>query len=113
MKINVEIGQKLTIEFDENSKEFQELFENYKKYFSDCCFQDFAEIIARNISKYGADEAIEGIGRVEVNGRKPWEIINGQTHHISTHVSVFGDVDINSRLNPEFVYTEIVNQQKQ
>ena len=67
MKLNLVTSAQFEVEFDENSQEFIDLFENYNTYFQDCDEQSFAEIIVKNLAMYGIVDPIEGIGRVNVN----------------------------------------------
>jgi len=47
MKIKVEVSSELIVEFDENSEDFKELYENYKEHFCDCDYNEFAYGISK------------------------------------------------------------------
>ena len=69
MKVTVTVQADIEVEFDENSQEFKELFENYNDYFVECDEQEFAEIIAKQVATYGICDNIEGVGLVKRNGK--------------------------------------------
>lgn len=68
-KIKVIVSTELVVEFDENSKEFQVVFENYNKGYYECNHEQFAEILCDQVARYGAAEDIEGIGSMKINGK--------------------------------------------
>ena len=98
MKATVTVQADIEVEFDENSKEFKDLFENYNDFFVECDEQEFAEIIAKQVATYGICDDIEGIGLVKRNG-KPQRDIN---HPVS--VTVESGYDLNGMV--DFVVTE-------
>ena len=69
MKVTVTVQATIEVEFDENSQEFKDLFENYNNYFAECDKQEFAEIIAKQVATYGISDDIEGVGLVKRNGK--------------------------------------------
>ncbi|MDR2207156.1 MAG: hypothetical protein LBE36_13490 [Flavobacteriaceae bacterium] len=108
MKIKIEVKSELEIEFDENSTEFKELFENYNKYFIECCdYEEFAEIIASHIARFGIEDLIEGVGFVKRNGKKQKDYLSpdGVVREYDNPINVIADFTMNGVLDYEtYVY---------
>lgn len=67
---NITVQAEIEVQFDENSEEFKELWENYLERFdSDATYETFSENIASIVSRYGPEEFIEGVGYVNLNGK--------------------------------------------
>lgn len=98
MKVTVTVQADIEVEFDENSQEFKELFENYNDYFVECDEQEFAEIIAKQVATYGICDNIEGVGLVKINGKAQQDV----EHPVS--VTVESGYDLNGMV--DFIVTE-------
>jgi hypothetical protein len=102
MKINIEVSAIVTVEFDENSKEFKELFENYRKhFFNHLDEKDFAEDIARAVAGKGVYGNIEGVGAPLINGIE--QVMSDGTviyHPINIHCNhrYYGQLDFDSEI---------------
>lgn len=99
MKIAVTVEAELTVEFDENSAEFQELYENYKKYISNSDYEEFASEICSHIARYGENELIEGIGYPKINGEKHIEYFaKGGPEEYDSPINIQGEFDLNGKV---------------
>ena len=98
MKVKVTVQADIEVEFDENSQEFKDLFENYNDFFVDCDEQEFAEIIAKQVASYGICDNIEGVGLVKRNGKAQQDV----EHPVS--VTVESGYDLNGMV--DFIVTE-------
>jgi len=95
MKTAIIVKATIIVEFDENSNEFKNLFENYNKFFSECDYDDFSNIIAKSIARDGIYQSIEGIGRVKINGKAQREQYFPPTPEIDHPVNIIADIDMN------------------
>jgi len=98
MKVTVTVQADIEVEFDEDSQEFKDLFENYNDYYVECDKQEFAEIIAKQVATYGICDNIEGVGLVKRNGKQQQDI----EHPVS--VTVESGYDLNGMV--DFIITE-------
>lgn len=111
MKIKVTLETELVVEFDENSKDFKELFECYKKAICDSTHEEFAENVCNMIARYGVDEFIEGVGNVRVNGEKQKDYFaKGGVKEIDNPVNVIGEFDLNDKCDFEISDTQILDE---
>lgn len=106
---NITIESEIRVEFDENSPEFKELFENYNRYFVECDLDEFSEIIALHVLAYGARSTIEGIGLIQVNGIKQRESYFPKTEEIDHPVNVVFEEAMNRKVDSIVVENESVN----
>lgn len=106
-KFTVTVEKEFTIEFDETSKEFQELWESYVQNFDkDAEYSDFVETIASHIARYGINEFIEGIGFVKDNGENQTLFHNGKYEEQESCVNVCVETDINDKVSFEISTVE-------
>lgn len=100
MKIVVTLEKEITVEFDENSKEFIELWENYRAYFDHTAdYESFSENIAHQVARYGVNEFIEGVGFLKHNGKNQNIFFEGKYEEQEGHVNVEVDTDINKMVD--------------
>lgn len=99
MKQQITIESEITVEFDENSEDFKNLFENYNLHFQECDLEEFSEIIATTVLRDGARVSIEGIGLVKINGNMQRESYFPATEEINHPVNVVFDEDMNGHVD--------------
>ena len=110
MKIHVTLETTLTVEFDEESPEFKELFEQYTTSIENIDHEGFAENVCNHVARYGANDFIEGVGLVRVNGEKQVDyIMYDEPREVDCPVNVKGDFDLNSKCDFEITNVEIYN----
>ncbi|WBS75662.1 hypothetical protein PF438_04040 [Elizabethkingia meningoseptica] len=103
MKVKVTLETTIEVVFDENSKEFKDLFENYNNYFVECDQEDFAQIIAKNVATYGICDNIEGIGMVKREGKMQRDIDHPVSVYVEEGYDLNGMVDFyitDTEINP-------------
>jgi hypothetical protein len=106
-KFKVTLEKEIIIEFDENSDSFKELWEGYKEFIdSDADYESLAENIASQISRYGVDEMIEGVGYVKHNGENQDIFHDGKYEEQEGYVNVEAETDINGMVIFDINYTE-------
>lgn len=106
-KFNVTVQAEIKVEFDEESNEFKELWDNYLEYFDkDATYETFSENIASIISRYGVEEFIEGVGYVKHFGENQKIFSNGKYEEQSGIVNVEIDTDLNSMVDFQIDYIE-------
>ena len=106
-KFKVTIEKEIIIEFDENSEDFKTLWEGYTSAIdSGADYQTFAENIASQISRYGVNDMIEGVGYVKHNGKNQNAFHNGKYEEQKGYVNVEVDTDINRMVDFDISYTE-------
>ncbi|MDR2084355.1 MAG: hypothetical protein LBP67_05110 [Bacteroidales bacterium] len=108
MRIKVELTTEVIIEFDENSKEFKELFEVYNQFYGEANYKELAENIALNIGRYGTDEDMEVLGQIKRNGQKQYYFDNGEQIDIDSPINLIADYDMNGKLDDFDIYSEII-----
>lgn len=111
MKFRVTVEKEITVEFDENSSEFKELWDGYKEAIdSGADYQSFAESIAQYVSRYGVSDFIEGVGYVKHNGNNQRVFDNGKYEEQKGIVNVEVDTDINNMVEFEVAYSRLTNE---
>jgi len=106
-KFKVTVQQEIIVEFDENSKDFKELWEGYTSAIdSEADYQTFAENIASQISRYGVNDMIEGVGYVKLNGGNQSAFHNGKYEKQEGCVNVEVETDLNRMVDFYIDYTE-------
>lgn len=109
MKIQVTIEAEVVIEFDENSEEFKEIFDGYNSAICECDYEEFAGNIASIIARYGADEFIEGVGRLKINGNKQIDYFSRKgIVPIDNPVNIIADTDLNDKIDFQISYTQFL-----
>lgn len=99
MKSKITIESVITVEFDENSKEFKLLFKNYNKFFQECDLEEFSEIIASRLLRDGMNSNIEGIGLIKINGKMQRESYFPPTEEIDHPINIVVEIDENREIN--------------
>ncbi len=95
-KYIITVEKEITIEFDENSEEFKELFSGYKSCIdSGADHQSFSENIASVVSRYGVSEFIEGVGFLKHNGKNQNIFHNGKYSEQKGFVNIEVETDLN------------------
>ena len=89
-KIKVRVSTELEVEFDETSKEFKDLFENFNKYFAECDYEEFAKLICDNAVRLGVDN-LEGIGKIKINGEMQTNYSVSPVVNINHPININGD----------------------
>lgn len=106
-KFKITVQQEIIVEFDENSKDFKELWEGYTYAIDrEADYQSFAENIASQISRYGVNDMIEGVGFVKLNGENQRVFHNGKYEEQEGCVNVEVDTDLNLMVDFYIDYTE-------
>lgn len=105
MKIELKMTATVEVEFDEKSPAFIEMYESYKKYFSNVDYEGFAEQIVSHVCRYGGRDQIEGVGNVAINGEKQTYWKDNQRFELDHPINVIYDADLNDRVNFESEYT--------
>lgn len=107
-KFNVTLQAEITVEFDENSEDFKELWKQYKEHFdSHADYQSFAENIAQFIGRYGTQEFFEGVGYVKVDGKAQTIYADGEYKKRESLVNLTGfDTDLNNMVDYDVFYTQ-------
>jgi len=101
-KYKVTIESEITIDFDENSEEFTNIFKGYKSHFdSNATHESLCEDVASMIARYGTKEFIEGLGYVKLKGETQHGWINGKYQELVGFFDVDADTDLNSMINFE------------
>ena len=73
-KSKIEITGLIELTYDENSEEFQTTLKEYTEiYDKGAKKEDMLLHVAYNVTRFGTDVMIEGVGYVGYNGRKPTE----------------------------------------
>ena len=70
----IEITGQIELTYNENSSEFKEALEGYQELIEkEGDKESMLKHVAFNVTKFGTNEMIEGVGYVGYNGRKPTE----------------------------------------
>lgn len=104
-KFNITVEAEILIEFDEESNDFKDLWENYLEYFdSNATYESFSENIASLIARYGTYEFIEGVGHVKLNGENQKFFYDDGYKEQPGIVNIEVDTDLNSMVDFEISY---------
>lgn len=69
-----------TLEYNPNSKEFKEAYDSYISCMDKTAsIEDMLKHVAFHINRFGADKMVEGVGHVQIAGRKKPENFSGIT----------------------------------
>ncbi len=106
-EFNVIVQAEIKVQFDENSEEFKELWEQYLEYFdSNATYDTFCENIASLVSRYGTYEFIEGVGHVNLNGKPQKFYFEGEYKEHPGIVNIEVETDLNSMIDFEIYEIE-------
>lgn len=71
-KAIIEITGQIELTYDENAKEFKEALKDFREIIdSTGTIEDMLKHVAFNITRFGVDTLVEGVGYVGYNGRIP------------------------------------------
>jgi hypothetical protein len=105
MKFKVKMATEITVEFDETSKQFKELFENYNQYVMQCNCWEFAETVASLVARYGIYDQIEGVGYPKNNGEPQTDYTANPVCKIDNPINVEAEFDLNGKVCFDIDYT--------
>ena len=107
MKFKIQVQAEITVEFDENSQEFKDLFEGYTQAIDgNADYESLAETIASQVSRYGTKEFIEGVGYLKVNGENQSVYSEGKYEEAAGIINIETETDLNGMIEFEIGYTE-------
>jgi hypothetical protein len=73
-KVKIEVTGEIELTYNEQSKEFKEALEGYRKCMDKTgTKEDMLKHVAFYVTRFGTDGMVEGVGYVGYNGRKPTE----------------------------------------
>lgn len=105
-RYKVTVEAEITVEFDENSEEFKQLWDNYHEFIdSDADYEELANSIASMVARYGVDSAIEGIGYLKYEGENQRAWVHGKYEEQPGYINVLVDTDINKQVDFDVTYT--------
>lgn len=103
-RYRVTVEKEIIVEFDDESEDFKQMFEDFNTYHASVDYEEFAETIAKHLSKYGIDDPIEGVGFVKHNGDNQTIVYGGEYKEREGLVNVIVATDINGKIDFESLY---------
>lgn len=98
-RFKINIQTEVEVDFDESSKEFQELFKAYNEVIANVDYEEFALNIVSHISRYGIKDKIEAVGLINVNDEVQWDFVGNDYKSFPSPINVFiPDRDINGMI---------------